>query len=159
MSTWAQISFRRQNLPLKLRGYSPAWCPRFECSWHNKSVLEPSWPCYSNRNLIIIVSSQKCIDELRQFHWHIGWLTELLHLKLVVLKHITLPSFVLLIVWSRVYILPVIIFQIVFFFPLKTLLVDHCFKKKSIWWRSLILLFSLVMLDIWNNYFFLHHTL
>ena len=32
--------FQPQNLPLKLRGNSPVWCPRFQCSWHNKSVLQ-----------------------------------------------------------------------------------------------------------------------
>ena len=41
--------------------------------YDNKSVLQPSWPCYFNRNLIIVVSSQKCIDKVRQFHWHMSY--------------------------------------------------------------------------------------
>ena len=47
--------FHPQNLPLKLRGL--AWYRHFECSWHNKSVLQPSWPCYFYRNLIKVRSS------------------------------------------------------------------------------------------------------
>ena len=63
--------FHSQNLPLKLRGL--AWYRHFECSWHNKSVLQPSWPCYFYRNLIIVVSSHRCIDKVRQFHWHMSY--------------------------------------------------------------------------------------
>ena len=57
----------------ELRGNSAAWCPRFECSCQNRSVLQPSWPCLFNRNLIIVVSSQNCIDKVRQFHWHMSY--------------------------------------------------------------------------------------
>ena len=75
--------FQPRNLPLKLRGNSSAWCPRFECSWHNKSVLKPSWPCYFNVTLSDVeeAAPERSLIELSdddiKVDWELWWLKRL----------------------------------------------------------------------------------
>ena len=60
--------FQPQYISLKTHGNSSARRSRFEWSWDNESILKPSWSRNFYRNLVIVVSSQKCVDKIRQFH-------------------------------------------------------------------------------------------